>query len=111
MKSGSLSVSGHNAEAIDFAFSFVRDSGSSWNRCSSTACANVPSNADFQEGRVGDQCSEISIVEGIARKSKRLKGITLSAEPSQSVIIGHDHCLSDCYDRKCDSVIYCTLRF
>jgi len=33
----------------------------------------------FQEGRVGDQCSEISTVEGIARKSKRLKGITLSA--------------------------------
>tara|TARA_Y100000287_G_scaffold87897_1_gene69792 strand:- start:1250 stop:1486 length:237 start_codon:yes stop_codon:yes gene_type:complete len=37
----------------------------------------------FQVGRVGDQCSEISIAEGIARKSKRLKGITLSAEPSQ----------------------------
>jgi hypothetical protein len=42
-----------------------------------------PATPVFLEDRVGDQCSEISIVEGIGRKSKRLKGITLPVERSQ----------------------------
>ena len=82
MKSGSLSVSGHNAKR-SISLSPLYETQVLLGIGVQVPHAQMPSNADLPGGRVGDQCSEISTAEGIARKSKRLKGITLSAEPSQ----------------------------